>query len=1186
MTEVEPLSESARLESLRSFRILDTPPEQDFDDLASLAATICQSPIALISLVDEHRQWFKAKIGTDLEGTPRDIAFCAHGIQESDLFVVEDALADPRFKENPLVTGPSGIRFYAGAPLRTPDGHALGMLCVNDRVPRKLREEQLNALRILSRQVVSQLLLRRRENELQRMVDQSRRFEHNLHQRTDLLQLQQVISAAANEARSPREAMDSALQLMCAYAGWPAGHVVSHNGTAGVDAEFSWHVTDPQRCPHLVERVRTGNVPSRTDIAAKVMRDGRAAWVEDLPSAAARDGVVLRQFVEMGFKSAIAFPVWAGNEVAAVLEFFSEVPAALNERLLQVGSYVGTQVGRTIERSRAEHAVNEQKILLEAILRQAADAIIVCDAHGKLMFVNAAARRLALSEPGQSRLTDSEKVWGIALDAEGRRLPVEEWSLSRALRGQSDYARQIRMIRPDESHYDLLMSAAPVLSHDGGILGAVATFTDITSLRRVEESLKESELKYHSLFENSADAVFLLSEVFLDCNEQACRLLGCTREEILGQRPEAFSPPFQPNGSASRDSVIARIRAAMAGTPQHFYWKLSRKDGFTIDTDISLKSVVVDGKPVSLASVRDVTETHRAIEALRHRVEVEKLVASISADFMNLRDGETSAAIERSLARIGEFLKVDRGYVFLFGPRQVSASSTHQWCAPGIEAPRDMFQNVRVTDFPWLYGRLAANQVIPVSHVKDLPPEAMAERAVIEAGGIRSALVVPMFANASLVGMLGLDSVEQEKSWPPADVGMLRMVAEIFANALTRERYARELHETNARLQEALTELQRTQKQVVQQERLRALGQMASGVAHDFNNALAPIMGFSELLLLRPETRANTTKLTHYLEVMNTAAKDAAHIVRRLREFYRSREESETLSPVQLSRLVEEAVSLTQPRWKDQAQASGIQIRVETDLCDTPPISGREADLREVLTNLIFNAVDAMPRGGTLTLRTRADQQHVFLELADTGTGMTEEVRKRCLEAFFTTKGAKGTGLGLAMVHSIVRSHDGSLEIESAPGKGTKFTLRFPVRTETRPEALSAAAPTVGTAALTLLLVDDEPKVREIETEYLKAEGHTVVAADSGLEGIVKFRQGRFDVAILDRAMPGMSGDQVAAAIKKISPQTPVILLTGFGELMNASGDMPPNVDFVLGKPVTLADLSSAVARAAVPRPA
>ena len=279
------------------------------------------------------------------------------------------------------------------------------------------------------------------------------------------------------------------------------------------------------------------------------------------------------------------------------------------------------------------------------------------------------------------------------------------------------------------------------------------------------------------------------------------------------------------------------------------------------------------------------------------------------------------------------------------------------------------------------------------------------------------------------------------------DAGQVTGISAITRDITERKCADEALQESNRQLQDALGKLKSAQEQVVRQERLSALGTMASGIAHDFNNSLTAILGGSELLLQRPEYLGDKETTRSYIEMMNIAAQDAGKVVNRLREFYRHREENEFFVPVNINDLVGEAIALTEPKWKVEAEAQGVSVDVRTDLQEVPPIAGNAAELREALTNLIFNAVDAMPRGGTITIRTYRDDGYVVLEIGDTGTGMTEEVRRRCLEPFFTTKGEHGTGLGLSMVYGILQRHQGTIDIETEVGKGTTFIIRLPVQT-------------------------------------------------------------------------------------------------------------------------------------------
>ena len=448
---------------------------------------------------------------------------------------------------------------------------------------------------------------------------------------------------------------------------------------------------------------------------------------------------------------------------------------------------------------------------------------------------------------------------------------------------------------------------------------------------------------------------------------------------------------------------------------------------------------------------------------------------------------------------------------------------------------------------------------------------------------------VPILAGDRAIGVVCTASPQTDKQLVLRQIERMRpffdQVGATLSNVseiIERRRTQETLQVTNRRLEEALAELQAAQQEFARQERLRALGRMASGIAHDFNNALSPIVGYSEMLLAGTIGLNDRERVTNALRIVNMAARDAARIVTRLREFYRPREKGEVFLPVDLNQMIKQTISLTQPRWKTQAQGNGVAVKVRTRLQKTPPASGNEADLREMLANLIFNAVDAMPDGGTVTLRTRVEGERVVLEVSDTGTGMTEEVRQRCLEPFFTTKGEYGTGLGLAMVYGILRRHEGTIDIQSALGRGTTFVIRLPAltgqKTEKRGEkALPPARP------LRVLAVDDEPRVLGVLKEYLTGDGHAVETASSGREGIEKFRADRFDLVVTNRAMPGLSGDRLAGLVKKAAPDTPVILLTGFSEFMDAAGEHPEGVDLVLSKPLTLAALREAVARVSAP---
>ncbi len=388
---------------------------------------------------------------------------------------------------------------------------------------------------------------------------------------------------------------------------------------------------------------------------------------------------------------------------------------------------------------------------------------------------------------------------------------------------------------------------------------------------------------------------------------------------------------------------------------------------------------------------------------------------------------------------------------------------------------------------------------------------------------------------------------------------------------LTRERaVANELEEKNRELSEALNSLEESQKTIIQQESLRALGQMASGIAHDFNNLLAPILGFSELLLSMPPESRDDAKLESFLRKIQIAAQDGAAVVGRLREFYRAHNrDDEVHVTIDPKTLLSQVKDLTKHRWKNQAQARGANIEFEIDIRTQRRIRGNEPELRQSLANLVINAVDAIDENGAITISIEDQADRVRIQVKDTGKGMPAETREKCLDPFYTTKGKLGTGLGLSIVSGIVKRHGGELEVDSKEGVGTVIAMTLPAIEADLPLEKLAPLPLHSTP-LNILLVDDEAVLLEVVSGLLGTAGHTVENFSNAESALEAFKKGRYDLVITDRAMPKMNGDQLAAEIKAINPDTPVYLMTGFGDFIEETGETLSNIDAILGKPVPL----------------
>ena len=448
--------------------------------------------------------------------------------------------------------------------------------------------------------------------------------------------------------------------------------------------------------------------------------------------------------------------------------------------------------------------------------------------------------------------------------------------------------------------------------------------------------------------------------------------------------------------------------------------------------------------------------------------------------------------------------------------------------------------------------------------------------------GYFSLIIAPLSVESSVFGVL-VAVRTQKHTFSSGDCEFLKQLSEHVALASHQA-------QLYSALQSTYEDLRHSQQTVMQTERLRALGEMASGIAHDINNAISPVALYSELLL---NTEAQLTEVgRNRLTTIRRAIEDVAGTIERMREFYRPREAARGFGTLNFHRSIDQVLELTEPRWRAQPQQRGIVVELRKELAQSlPDVMGDEVELRDALTNLIFNAVDAMPEGGVLTVRTRAatdldGQKTVQVEVSDNGIGMDEETRRRCVEPFFTTKGQRGTGLGLASVYGMLQRHNAMLEVDSAPAKGTTVRMIFPAVSEPSATIGPNATSLVTSRRLRILVIDDDPILIRAVRDALEADGHQLQTALGGQAGIEAFSaalgtERQFALVITDLGMPRVDGRKVAAAIKENSPSTPVILLTGWGQRLLDEKDIPLNVDRVLSKPPRLNQLRAALAELA-----
>ncbi len=631
-----PPDEQTRLQQLLQFEVLDTPRESALDDLTQLASLICQTPIALISLVDETRQWFKSAVGIDETESSRETAFCAHTILGKDLFIVEDALQDERFFDNPFVTGAVGIRFYAGAPLVTETGHSLGSICVIDRVPRQLTAVQIEALQVLARQVMTDLKMRQVLKELTQMqtdlqcattVLESRvaartsellfanRALANLNETlaTDIHRRKLIeISLRESEAKF-RFLADSVPELI--WTSTPKGDVDYYNepwfAYTGMNFEqlSSWgwqQVIHPEDLPNTVERwthsVKTGE-PHEIHVRIRNGKSGIYRWFLARAEARRDDtGAILQ---------------WVG--ACMDIDDQKNVTAGLENQRQQLEA-------RVAERTAQFH---EEKRFTEAVLDNVTDGIVACNATGNLTLFNRAARELHGMSAEPIPADDWAQKYDLFLADGVTSMQKQDVPLYRAYRGEVLQAVEMIVAPHGRPKRRLVVNGRCFTDASGRKLGAVVGMHDITERAAADE-------KFRVLFEFSSDAHLLFDDTgIVDCSSTAVRMIGCTDKAHLMSLPRGeISPEFQPDGCRSDEKRRRMSALAYQNGSHRFEWMHRKIDGVVFPVEVTLTAVKLSGKDTLLVVWHDLTEQKRAEECLRTAKETAELATKAKSEFL------------------------------------------------------------------------------------------------------------------------------------------------------------------------------------------------------------------------------------------------------------------------------------------------------------------------------------------------------------------------------------------------------------------------------------------------------------------------------------------------------------------------------------------------------------------------
>jgi len=682
----------------------------------------------------------------------------------------------------------------------------------------------------------------------------------------------------------------------------------------------------------------------------------------------------------------------------------------------------------------------------------------------------------------------------------------------------------------NQSDLNLLLGIAPQIA---------ISINNASSYKKI----RESEERFRSLSSNSPDIIYTIGidGAFTYVNPAWERILGHPPEEVIGRYFIHFVKPAdiplykqifketREQGKTIRD--LTGIILHQNGSERYF--SLS-----------AAPNLDAEGKVIGLVGTfKDITDRKLAEEALQYRVDLEKLITSISTHFINLASEDINPEINLALKQIGSFAQMDRSYIFQFIDSGGRVKNTHLWSAEGIAVPPNILEEASVPDFPWFYNKINRQEMVSIPDVAQLPPEAGAEKKAFLSRGIKSLLCVPMFYGGNLIGFLGCDSALKEKDGSEEIVTLLTIIGEIFVHALERLWVEEEKN--------------KLEEQLRQSQKMEAIGRLAGGVAHDFNNMLTGIIGYADLILL---SLNRDHPLTGKVEEIKKAGKRAASLTQQLLAFSRKQmlqpkvlDLNMTVNDLEkmLQRLIGEDIEL-----ETHLESSLFRVKVDPN------------QMGQVLMNLVVNARDAMARGGKITIETAnvvLDQAYgrnkgvslqpgpyVLLEVRDTGTGMDPETRSHIFEPFFTTKElGKGTGLGLSTVYGIIKQSGGYIWVDSQPEKGTTFQIYLPqAEGESALKESHPLSHQLLIGSETILVVEDNDLVRDMTSEALKQYGYTVIEAPGGEQALKVIQEygEKIDLLLTDVVMPGLNGRELADQILSLRPGIRVLYMSGYAD--------------------------------------
>jgi PAS domain S-box-containing protein len=1204
--------EEQRLAALARYRVMDTPREESFDEIASLAAKLCEVPIAVVNLIGEGRQFFKAEVGLDVRETPLESSFCAKAILEEDFLVVPDATHDARFDCNPLVVGEPHLRFYAGALLKSREGLPIGTLCVLDYRPRQLTDLQLDSLRVLARQVVAQLDLRRTIDERD----------------------QRYAAAKASEQRW-RLVLDSARDY--AIITTDSERRIT-SWSAGAQSAFEW--SEPEALGRKIDEIftpedRADDVPRQE--AARALAEGCAPDVR-----------------------------WHRRADGSRVFMNGSTHPLIGEDRKPAG-FLKIARDETGERSHSEELARTRAGLVdsEARFRNMADhapvMMWVTRADGYCTYLN----RQWHEFTGQSEEEALGFGWLEATHPDDK--DAAEKAFVEANAAREPFRAEYRLRRADGTYRWTIDAASPRFGAAGEYLGYVGSVVDIDERKEAEEAIRRANTLLEAVMEAVPGVVFAKDRAgrMVIGNAGTVQLVGKPLSEIIGRTDREFL-----DDAAQAEIVMANDERVMAGNhTEVIEEEVTFPDG-RVATWLSTKSPLrdADGTVIGLVgSSLDITQRKGAEDQLRRsearlleeRTRLSTLIESLPVGVCFLKPGGEVVLSNPAYRRFipgsvipSKRLDGDDRWVGWSDDGEVlppagypGSRALRGETSAGVEflhrAANGQENWVQVSGVPILSpgGELTAAIIVIV----DITEQKKAQLALRQLNESLEAQVVERTADRERMWRLSTDLMLVARfdgtitainpawttalGWPEADLvgrrfldlvhpddleGTLKEVAHLseglttlrFENryqhrdgsyrwlswtAVPDENFIHAVARDMEAEKQAQAELEHAQEQLRQSQKMEAVGQLTGGIAHDFNNLLTGVIGSLDMMQRRM-ARGEADRVQHYASAAMTSANRAAALTHRLLAF--SRRQPLDPKPVNANRLVAGMEELLR-----RTIGEAVRLEIVTagglwqTLCDPH-------QLESALLNLAINARDAMPEGGTLTIETcnaHLDSayaarhrdvkpgQYVCICVTDTGVGMTPDVISKAFDPFFTTKPiGHGTGLGLSMIYGFARQSEGYAKIYSEVGEGTTFKLYLP-RYIGAGVDIEELAPATGDDRRSehgevVLVVEDETAVRDLVVDVLKDLGYKALEAADGPSGLkVLQSRRRVDLLVTDIGLPGLNGRQLADAARERRPDLKVLFMTGYAEnAAIASGFLEPGMEMIT-KPFAIDALTTRI---------